>query len=412
MRHILATLLVLTGAAAAAAQSAEERFPYSAFVNVGEAAVRSGPGETFYPVLALRHGDAVEVWRHDPAGWCAIRPPEGAFSWISADFVRRTGESTGVVVGSQVNVRVGTVVSDLRDAVQVKLDDGEAVDILEARALVTGDRETLWYKILPPSGEFRWIHQSQLVNHPDLLRRPAAADVAQPNLGPSGDVRPVSYDEPLPRGGQDFTARLRSLPADAAPPTVLDELELALSQMVVAEPTAWSFAEFTHRADAILENAESAGDRSRARMFLSKLERFEDIQKRYTSIAHLRTQTTEVEHGLAAGATDDSARRDERGASARPPVPSIAERAALDPTRYDGVGRLMQIADGKSAPSYALTNDAGDVQMLVAPAPGVNLRQFLGLDVGINGIRGYAADKGRDQLTAKRIDVLESRLRR
>ena len=120
MRYIGAALISLAMAPAAWSQESAERFPYSAFVATDEASVRSGPSESFYPVLTLRHGDAVEVWRHDPAGWCAIRPPEGSFSWIAAEFIEQTGERTGVVRGNQVNARVGTHFSDLRDAVQVK----------------------------------------------------------------------------------------------------------------------------------------------------------------------------------------------------------------------------------------------------------------------------------------------------
>src|SRR5690348_16674654 len=70
------------------------QFPYSAFVAMTEAPIRSGPGETYYPVLNLKLGDAVEVWRQDPGGWLAVRPPEGAFSWVSADFIQQTGEKT------------------------------------------------------------------------------------------------------------------------------------------------------------------------------------------------------------------------------------------------------------------------------------------------------------------------------
>ena len=63
---------------------AEQAFPYKAYVTAAEVYVRSGPGRTFYPTDKLHTGDQVEVYRHDPGGWCAIRPPEGSFSWVSA----------------------------------------------------------------------------------------------------------------------------------------------------------------------------------------------------------------------------------------------------------------------------------------------------------------------------------------
>ena len=36
----------------------------------------------------LKRGAEVEVYRHDPGGWCAIRPVEGSFSWVSARYVK------------------------------------------------------------------------------------------------------------------------------------------------------------------------------------------------------------------------------------------------------------------------------------------------------------------------------------
>ena len=52
----------------------EPTFPYQAFILRDGALVRSGPGEAHYATDELQQGEAVEVYRHDPDGWCAIRP--------------------------------------------------------------------------------------------------------------------------------------------------------------------------------------------------------------------------------------------------------------------------------------------------------------------------------------------------
>lgn len=402
------------------------RFPYSAFVASSEASVRSGPGETYYPVLNLKIGDAVEVWRHDPGGWLAVRPPEGAFSWISADFIQQTGEKTGRVTGNEVNVRVGTKFSDLRDAIQLQLSAGDEVDILESRTLRTGDQETLWFKILPPAGEFRWIAARHVVLHPSEL-----PPVAEPNLATSptdSGVRQASFNAPVAfeTPSVDLAAALKAIPADAPVDVQIDEMESIVSRMVTVEPTAWSFAEMKQRAETALEKSESALDRSKARAFLAKLTRLEDIQKRYASIAQLREQTATVDRELA---KQDSAVAPAGGAdrgrlmlgvgtnenvglitnlAADAPQPTL--NAGIDTTRYDGVGRLMIVVDGKpGTPGYALANRNGELAAYVVAAPGMNLRQYVGLDVGINGIRGFATDQRIEQITAKRIDVLGSR---
>ena len=45
----------------------------------------------------------------------------------------------------------------MRDVIQVRLDRGEKVEILEAKRFNTGPGAQTWYKISPPAGEFRWI---------------------------------------------------------------------------------------------------------------------------------------------------------------------------------------------------------------------------------------------------------------
>src|SRR5207253_9762524 len=106
---LLGTLLVPSGSALYA-QSADE-LPYVAFVLADEVNIRSGPGDNYYPVLKLNRGQRVEVYRHDPGGWYAIRPPEGSYSWISGEFIKPTHGNFGEVIGERVVARVGSVFS-------------------------------------------------------------------------------------------------------------------------------------------------------------------------------------------------------------------------------------------------------------------------------------------------------------
>src|SRR6266478_506683 len=69
---------------ACAAPSRADEFPYTACVNSAEVFLRSGPGKNYYPTDKLDKGTKVEVYRQDPGGWCAIRPPAHSFSWVSA----------------------------------------------------------------------------------------------------------------------------------------------------------------------------------------------------------------------------------------------------------------------------------------------------------------------------------------
>jgi len=395
------------------------QFPYSAFVATSEASVRSGPGETYYPVLNLKLGDAVEVWRQDPGGWLAVRPPEGSFTWVAAEFVEQTGEKTGRITGNEVNARVGTKFSDLRDAIQIQLSAGDEVDILESRALRTGDQETLWFKILPPAGEFRWIAARHVVLHPSQLPVPAQPNIvlAGGDAGSEAGLQPVSFDSPLtaPKPSADLLAELRRLPADASVDMQIDEMETVLSRMVAVEPTAWSFAELKQRAETLLEKSDTTLDRSRARLYLTKLARFEDIQKRYAAIAQVREQTATVDRELATpdviqtGGVESAEVPTATRAAAQMEAP-VRRKSRPDASRYDGVGRLMIVVNAKPGkPGYAITDDAGEIAAYVVAAPGMNLKQYVGLDVGVTGHRGFESDQRIEQITAKRIDVLGSR---
>ncbi len=141
-----------------AAGGADEGFPYAAQIIPDQAYVRSGPGPDFYPTAKLRKGQQVTVYQHDRDGYCAIRPPEGSFSWVAAEDVDLRGDSVGEVLEDRVPSRVGSRFSTIRDVVHIRLNRGERVRVIGERTL----RGKKWFKVQPPSGEFRWIARQDL----------------------------------------------------------------------------------------------------------------------------------------------------------------------------------------------------------------------------------------------------------
>ena len=123
---ILAISVMMTGPVLA-----EQRTPpYKAYISADAVYVRSGPGKNYYPSDKLKTGDQVEVYRHDPGGWYAIRPTEGSFTWVSSRYVEVGKDGLGEVTGDRVAARVGSRFSDVRDVIQVRLNRGEAVQVL------------------------------------------------------------------------------------------------------------------------------------------------------------------------------------------------------------------------------------------------------------------------------------------
>lgn len=136
------------------------------------APVCSAPGEEhYYQTGTLKGGDTVEVFFRTENGWCAIRPPEGSFSWVNGSFLQLGSDSTGVIVspeaGKEVPVRVGADSVLKSSGVQVGLSSGRRVRVLGSTTLTGGKT---WYKISPPAGEFRWIHERDL-ERDDLIAK-------------------------------------------------------------------------------------------------------------------------------------------------------------------------------------------------------------------------------------------------
>ncbi len=140
------------------------KFPYQALVGRDSVIVRSGPGETHYSTDELSQNSVVEVWRHDPAGWIAIRPPAGSFSMVPESALELTSEKRGQVTADQTQVWVGTRTGPVEHPLwQVKLKRDEVVEVLGSTSWPSPDgTTTTWVHIAPPAGEFRWVHRKDL----------------------------------------------------------------------------------------------------------------------------------------------------------------------------------------------------------------------------------------------------------
>jgi hypothetical protein len=165
---VLAAAWFVRTASAAPPVGASGEFPYVAYVIEPDTYIRSGPGNQHYATGQLAAGYAVEVYRHDAEGWCAIRPPEASFSLVGAHQLKIIDAHTAEVASDGVVARVGSSLGEQRTAVQVMLQRGERLQVLEAAA--PGNP---WVKIAPPRGEFRWIAARRLSRLPPVESPPA-----------------------------------------------------------------------------------------------------------------------------------------------------------------------------------------------------------------------------------------------
>jgi hypothetical protein len=399
--------------------AAEKVFPYKAFVTTNDVYVRSGPGESYYPTEKLKSGTEVEVYRHDPGGWYAIRPLPESFSWVSARYLKLGKDGLGEITADKVASRVGSQFSDIREVTQTRLDRGELVELRGNKRLGAGDAAVLWYRIAPPAGEFRWIYGKYVdadfpangVNRtsPDASRliqhaHPSPMMLAgNPTPGPAGPgpalAPPIG---PSPAGGNSLpaidgvvqvpqTAMRRMSPEDFQ--SELDNINAELSIMLAEEPTVWNTRELALRAQSLLEQSQTAIERGKSRLVVTRIAQADDIRRRFETINVVRADIQNRNQQLASvGRSRLDATRGLRGDG-----------------RFDGTGRLTRVVPSTlGAPRYALVDDRGNIQTYVNPAPGVNLNYYVGHQVGVTGSRSYLPDQRTEQVTARNVSPLDT----
>lgn len=190
-----------------------QKTPYSARIVENNAAVYSSPGKQGYKTQLLKAGEKVEVFQINSEGWCAIRPPIGSFSWVSGLYLDVGMDGIGRVGVDELSSRIGTQFGDQCRTIQVQLQKGEKVMLLERVETPENSASPIWYKISPPKGEFRWIRVESLSPVPqefqNLAKKAVVAKKRQfaANSLPKDAVRQVGYEQPFSEGeySEDFS---------------------------------------------------------------------------------------------------------------------------------------------------------------------------------------------------------------
>lgn len=224
--------------------------PYLVFVAQAEAFTRCGPSGDYYRTDRLRHGQQLDVYVETADGWLGIRPPDDSFSWVVADAIEldRSGER-GTVIEDRTVSWIGTHLGRARRyRWQVQLAEGETVTVLGRSERDGPDGPQLWYRIVPPSGEFRWVHRDQVVQSPEEL---VAAATPAPDdsleflpADRARDRRDPPPDRVAGRGGDSASGRSREMseegPAAARPETETRLPEPAVVTAGVDADRDWS----------------------------------------------------------------------------------------------------------------------------------------------------------------------------
>ena len=145
--------------------------PRTVYVVEQSTHLRCGPGDDYYRTDPLRHGQSLDVYAQTPDGWLGVAPPDDSFDWVPADAIAiHPGGQTGTVAEDDLVVWIGTHLGRARKyRWQVQLAIDEEVVILNRAQREGPDGPQTWLQIVPPSGEFRWIHQDDVVNTSEEL---------------------------------------------------------------------------------------------------------------------------------------------------------------------------------------------------------------------------------------------------
>jgi hypothetical protein len=440
-------VLCLLAIATCVSSANGEPLPYEARIVVPAAKIQSGPSDAFYATDTLPEGAMVEVHRQESNGWYAIRPPQASFSWVHGNHLKLLDNGLAQVNKEDISSRIGSRLCDNRNAVQVRLKQGEVLQVLGQETL---DGQ-VWYKIAPPAGEFRWIHTSSIQriapthaaatdiitvagtdaanSSPTAARSTPettnATDAANSNWrasvetktepkaiagsGPSDADQPTNAARTAPTldstanspGASGVSSPAGQSNANAASELMRQaaDIELRLSRAVTGPPASWNIDSLQREAEQLLAQVQTSEERDNVKTTLAKLDRFAAIQNRYA-----RSAANPLLTGIA-GSTASVAQ-----SVPTPLVPPGVSASAFN-SGHETIGILRPVVSKRpGAPQYALVDDHGQVACFVTPAPDADLRPFLGHRVSVVGNRGFIPEFHRAHYTAGRVMPLGDRI--
>ncbi|MFN3193957.1 MAG: hypothetical protein ACE361_25835 [Aureliella sp.] len=144
------------------------------YVEKDDVFLSSGPSKDHYATLAVDAGVSLDAYLKTDDGWIGVRPPAGSFSWIQAsDAYLLPGGSVIEITNPKAVSWIGTQFGKAeRYGWQVELNQGEQLAVLgESTRQDEHGNKALWYKVKPPAGEYRWIHESNVTSDPAIAKR-------------------------------------------------------------------------------------------------------------------------------------------------------------------------------------------------------------------------------------------------
>lgn len=326
------------------------KFPYQVTTINPRTPIRSMPSDDAYATATVGPQTPLEVWRHDPNGWLAIRPPDGSFALVDAKHLKATNDPDVFTVSTdRAKAWVGTQIDEDHTPIsQVRMKLGEKVAVISSLIIEEQNGAQTWYQIEPPAGEFRWVHQDDLQSGGREYSAPPASEIAN-RPKPPVDAPMSGYMPPLTGNAANTNPASGLGPGSATVP----ELDL--------DP-AYGQVGFGGSANSGAANSgatnEQNSDQWRAAQQTTTVLDYAD--PRYPSNvtvgefgSHPASHSTFPDPSSADSLVQPLARQDSSRSNA-PPSPGDAWDAAVNRLRQDPVANAVadaSLAGGQPSPS-------------------------------------------------------------
>jgi len=359
-RHLLKALsltaaaLLLTAAFAPAfgregdTPAAETQRPFVKGTLTGDNVnVRHGPG-TQYPIYykAPMGAEVKVVGRQGQ--WLEVEFPAQGFSWISADYLSKVDEETGIVTGSEVNVRSGP---GFQFDVLYRVQANHKFKILATD--ITGD----WYRVAPMPGATAWIAA-------DYVRLAGAV----PGTAPAAPEPEPAPSEPAPAAPEAPAEGEGTPPPPGYYEAKMTEAEEALKAEIQKEnPAEWDLEQVREMLTVVEAEADDAMLRVKARGMLAQLKGYESVKERAIEIGRVDEELSQRLSAL------EKQRQQKSG---------MAERATA---AYLAAGRLEKFyIEGLAGATHKLVDEDGSISYLLR-SDVMELSPYQGKTCGVSG---------------------------
>ncbi len=399
-------LVFALGAPAAQPPVPAPKAPDIRYVIAPQIEVRAGASNNLYPTNVLHRGDKVEVVVEGNAGWLAIRPPEGSFSWINTRFLDNIvpHHPNFVVVEKDMTVEVFVGSSILRSRPTIagtRLPRGAQVRSIGPTQT---DSEGTWMPIEPPPGEVRYIPAEAVAK---TLPPAAGAWGVVTAASPAGPPGPPPASAPVPappqppnpdtlwrqaqdadRNGQVAEAIRLYNQAGTANLTVNPERSMAALARA-------NWLEQANRSPGVPANALTPARPGQPIVPASEV-RYSDSPNRIYPIPTQATPTVR----LAAPSTSVPAVYSPPAAPATAAT-AVAGFPSSGPGHLRHAGRTVE-----SQRTYVLENSRGIPILYVTPQAGLDLEPYVNRDVELFGPISYRSEIRANCMAAGSVQLL------